>query len=280
MGALTVAQSRFIHVQLGGRLWEAIAERTRATGATTHDVVVAALHAYLGLDEVAYQTSTIGAVMDGVYHGDITVRELREYGDIGIGTFDALDGEMVMVDGVVYRIDGDCAAHVAADEARTPFATVTHWNAKHCSNVPPGTDLDGLQSRLDTIMSSHNYVYAVRAECRFASIRVRSVMPQEPETRLVDAIRSQTVRTFEGCEGTLVGFFTPEFLAHVNVAGLHLHFITRARDAGGHVLAAIVDAGTVMTDETTRLSLALPDTEEFRRAALAVDRDELHAAET
>jgi acetolactate decarboxylase len=275
-----MARSRFIHLQLGDRLWEAIVERTRATGATTHDVVVAALHAYLGLDEAAYQTSTIGAVMDGVYHGDITVRELREHGDIGIGTFDALDGEMIMVDGVVYRVDGHCAAHPAADEARTPFATVTHWTAKHSSNVPRGTDLAGLQSRLDTIMSSHNYLYAVRAECRFASIKVRSVKPQDPGTRLVDATRSQTVKTFEGCEGTLVGFFTPEFLAHVNVPGLHLHFITRARDAGGHVLAASVDEGTVMTDETTRLSLALPDSEEFRTAALAVDKDELQTAET
>ena len=275
-----MARSRFIHLQLDDRLWDAIVERTRATGTTTRDVVVSALNAYLGLDEAAYQTSTIGAVMDGVYHGDITVRELREHGDIGIGTFDALDGEMVMVDGVVYRIDGKCAAHVAADEARTPFATVTHWSAKHASDVPPGTDLAGLRSRLDTIMSSHNYVFAVRAECRFASIKVRSVKPQDPGTRLVDATRSQTVRTFERCEGTLVGFFTPEFLAHVSVPGLHLHFITRARDAGGHVLAATVDAGTVMTDETTRLSLALPDTDEFRSAALAVDKDELQTAET
>ncbi len=278
--AFTVARSRFIHLQLGDRLWETIAERARATGATTHDVVVAALRAHLGLDDTAFQTSTIGAVMDGVYHGDTTVRELREHGDLGIGTFDALDGEMVMVDGAVYRMDGDCAAHVAADEARTPFATVTHWTAKHSSNVRPGTDVAGLQAQLNTIMSSHNYVYAVRAECRFAWIKVRSVKPQEPGTRLVDATRSQTVRTFDGCDGTLVGFFTPEFLAHVNVPGLHLHFITRARDAGGHVLAASVDAGTVMTDETTRLSLALPDTEEFRRAALAVDKDELQTAET
>jgi acetolactate decarboxylase len=261
-------------------LWEAIRERSASTGMTTRDVVVASLQTYLGLDDAAFQTSTIGAVMDGVYHGDITVGELREHGDLGIGTFDALDGEMVMVDGSAYRIDADCRAHPAADAARTPFATVTHWIEKHSVEVPPGTDLGGLQSTLDTLMSSHNYLYAVRAECRFRSIRVRSVTPHEPGTRLVEATRSQSVRDLDGSEGTLVGFFTPAFLAHVGVPGLHLHFITHERDAGGHVLSLTVDAGTLMADETTHLSLALPDTDAFRLAELAVDQDELERAET
>ena len=129
-------------------------------------------------------------------------------------------------------------------------------------------------------MATHNYLYAVRADALFRSITVRSVRPQEPGTRLVDAVRTQTVRTFEDCEGTVVGFFTPEFLAHVGVPGLHLHFVTEDRTAGGHVLALTAERGTLMADETMRLSLALPDTEAFRRAALAVDEVELEAAES
>jgi acetolactate decarboxylase len=261
-------------------LWDAIRERSGATGMATRDVVVSALQQYLGLDDAAFQTSTIGAVMDGVYQGDTTVGELREHGDLGIGTFDGLDGEMVMVDGATYRIDAECRAQPASDDSRTPFATVTHWIAKHSVDVVPGTDLAGLQSALDVLMSSHNYLYAIRAECRFGSIRVRSVTPQASGTRLVEATRAQTVRDFDGSEGTLVGFFTPAFLAHVGVPGLHLHFITKERDAGGHVLALTIDRGTLMADETTRLSLALPDTDAFRLAELAVDEDELAVAET
>ena len=275
-----MAGSRFIHLMVSDPLWEAIRERRAETRSTTRDVVVAALQQYLGLDDAAFQTSTIGAVMDGVYQGDTTVGELREHGDLGIGTFDELDGEMVMVDGATYRIDAECRAHAASDDARTPFATVTHWIPKHSVDLAPGTDLAGLRSTLEVLMSSHNYLYAVRAECRFASIRVRSVTPQEPGTRLVEATRSQTVRDFDGSEGTLVGFFTPAFLAHVGVPGLHLHFITEGRDAGGHVLSLTVDRGTLMADETTRLTLALPETEAFRGAELAVDEDELEVAET
>lgn len=246
---------------------------------TTRDVVVASLQQYLGLDTAAFQTSTIGAVMDGVYHGDITVGELREHGDLGIGTFDALDGEMVMVDGTTYRIDADCRAHPAPDDARTPFATVTHWIPKHSVPIGPGTDVAGLQSALDALMPSHNYLYAVRAECRLRSVTVRSIGPQAEGTRLVDATHSQTVRTFEETDGTLVGFFTPRYLAHVGVPGLHLHFVTDARDAGGHVLSLAIERGTLMADETTRLSLSLPDTEGFRSAELAVDEHDLDAAE-
>jgi acetolactate decarboxylase len=275
-----LAGSRFIHLMVSDPLWEAIRERSGATGTATRDVVVSALQQYLGLDDAAFQTSTIGAVMDGVYQGDTTVGELREHGDLGIGTFDGLDGEMVMVDGATYQIDAECRAQPASDDARTPFATVTHWIPKHSVDVVPGTDLAGLQSALDVLMSSHNYLYAVRAECRFGSIRVRSVTPQAPGTRLVEATRAQTVRDFDGSEGTLVGFFTPAFLAHVGVPGLHLHFITKERDAGGHVLALTIDRGTLMADETTRLSLALPDTDAFRLAELAVDEDELAVAET
>jgi acetolactate decarboxylase len=275
-----VTGSRFIHLMVSDPLWEAIRRRKAASGFTTRDVVVTALHQYLGLDDAAFQTSTIGAVMDGVYRGDTTVGELREHGDLGIGTFDELDGEMVMVDGRTFRIDAECRAHQVSDRARTPFATVTHWIPKHSVDIRPGTGLPGLQSALDALMSSHNYLYAVRAECRFRAIKVRSVTPQEPGVRLVEATRSQAVRDFDGSDGTLVGFYTPSFLANVGVPGLHLHFITKERNAGGHVLALTIENGTLMADETTHLSLALPDTRAFRLAELAVDESELEVAET
>jgi acetolactate decarboxylase len=183
------------------------------------------------------------------------------------------------VDGTTYRIDADCRARPAADDARTPFATVTHWIPKHSVAIDPGTDVVGLQSALDALMPSHNYLYAVRAECRLDSITVRSMRPQAEGTPLVDAARSQTVRVFEDVQGTLVGFFTPTYLAHVGVPGLHLHFLTDTREMGGHVLALRIGSGTLMADETTRLSLALPDTAAFRSAELGFDEHALDAAE-
>ena len=49
-------------------------------------------------DEI-FQTSTMGALLDGVYDGDVSIREVLRHGDFGLGTFNSLDGEM-LVEGV------------------------------------------------------------------------------------------------------------------------------------------------------------------------------------
>ena len=54
-------------------------------------------------DREIYQTSTMGALLNGVYEGDVTIRELLRHGDFGLGTFNGLDGEMLVLDGVCYR---------------------------------------------------------------------------------------------------------------------------------------------------------------------------------
>lgn len=50
-----------------------------------------------------YVYSTLDALMAGVYDGDLTVSELSAKGDFGLATFNHLDGEMIMLDGVCMR---------------------------------------------------------------------------------------------------------------------------------------------------------------------------------
>ena len=57
--------------------------------------------------ETLYQVSTIDALMQGAYEGVQPVSEIRKHGDFGIGTFDALDGEMIVLDGTVYQAKAD-----------------------------------------------------------------------------------------------------------------------------------------------------------------------------
>src|SRR3712207_8423939 len=54
-----------------------------------------------------FQTSTIEALLDGNYEGDVTFAELEDRGDFGLGTFDALDGEMIALDGDFYQVRAD-----------------------------------------------------------------------------------------------------------------------------------------------------------------------------
>ena len=57
-----------------------------------------------------YQSSTINALLEGVYDGDMTYGQLRRHGDFGIGTFNALDGEMIGFDGRFWQITGDSSS--------------------------------------------------------------------------------------------------------------------------------------------------------------------------
>ena len=53
-------------------------------------------------DDAMYQVSLMQAFMHGEYDGVITVGDFKTYGDIGLGTFEGVNGEMIILDGVVY----------------------------------------------------------------------------------------------------------------------------------------------------------------------------------
>ena len=46
-------------------------------------------------------------ILSGNYDGALTVAQYKAAGNFGIGTFEGLDGEAVLLDGVVYQVKGD-----------------------------------------------------------------------------------------------------------------------------------------------------------------------------
>src|ERR671910_2342862 len=76
------------------------------------------------LHHTLFQTSTIDALLEGNYEGDVSFAELGDRGDFGLGTFDALDGEMICLDGNFYQIKADGRAYAVEKRTRTPFAVV------------------------------------------------------------------------------------------------------------------------------------------------------------
>ena len=53
-----------------------------------------------------FQVSLLQGLTFGDYHGSVSVKDLKRKGDAGLGTFDGLDGEMIMLDGSVYKAKG------------------------------------------------------------------------------------------------------------------------------------------------------------------------------
>jgi acetolactate decarboxylase len=210
--------------------------------------------------DVLFQISTINALMNGAYEGEITFQELKRHGDMGIGTFDALDGEMIGLEGRFYQIKADGVAYPVPDSMTTPFAVVTPFEADKTVYLQDGMDYEGLQRYLDRLIPDKTIFYAVEITGTFQFIKTRSVPRQEqPYPPLVEAVKGQTIFEFHDIKGTIVGFRCPDSVkGGINVPGYHLHFITVDRKAGGHLLACQLQQGTVALDYTSKFFMVLP----------------------
>ena len=221
-----------------------------------------------GLGEI-FQTSTMGALLDGVYEGNVSIRELLRHGDFGLGTFNSLDGEMLVLNGVCHQLRGDGSATVADLDELTPFAAVTWFHSDHTIHVSEPCDRAGLKSLIDGALDSTNLMVAVRVVGDFSMLRTRTVtMQQRPYRPFTEATQEQQELTLADVTGTLAGFRMPEYEQGISVAGYHSHFITEDRRHGGHALDYRLVRGTVDISVRSELHLSLQRTTQFLRANL------------
>jgi acetolactate decarboxylase len=154
--------------------------------------------------EVLFQYSTIDALMAGVYDGQLTISALKKQGNLGLGTFNALDGEMVVVDGKVYQVTVDGKVTKAPDSGKIPFAAVTFFSPKIFVPLKKATNLTELADLIDKALPTKNIMYAVKIEGRFPRMKARSVPRQtRPYSSLAQALEKQTVFAFTDVEGTM-----------------------------------------------------------------------------
>lgn len=223
-----------------------------------------------------YQVSTINAILDGVYDGDVTYAELSRHGDFGLGTFNHLDGEMVAVDGRFFHLRSDGSATPVAPEERTPFAAVTFFEADTTHRLEGAMERAEVEAVVDRLAPSGNLFYALRIDGRFTRVVTRTVPIQAPPyPPLTEVTANEPITTFTDVAGTLVGFRTPDYAQGIGIAGYHLHFLTAAHDGGGHVLDFTLGEGALQIGTEAELHLCLPQTREF----LAADLDGHDSAE-
>jgi acetolactate decarboxylase len=225
-----------------------------------------------------YLCAPVNALVEGIYEEKIPLAQVRQHGDFGLGTFDDLDGEMVMLDGRVYQVAGDGRVREVTEPAATPFACVTFYTPATHDDLHEELAHADFQDWILRLLPSPNIFYALRIEGSFADVKVRSVPKQANYRPLVEVTRDEPVFTFAETEGTLAGFFTPSFVASLNVPGLHLHYLSTDRRQGGHLLECRPRRVRASVQFISTLELALPMsldylTWDFTRDA-AADLDE------
>jgi acetolactate decarboxylase len=219
-----------------------------------------------------YQVSTLNALLAGGYDGQLSLGELKRHGDFGIGTFEALDGEMAILDGVVYQVPFNGTARVMPDTARTPFASVLFFRPGNHADLGSIATLSQMEKRLDSTLPSPNLFYALRVDGRFSYVKTRSVPRQaKPYPPLAEVAKGQAVFEFRDVEGALIGLKCPAYANGLNVPGYHWHFLTADRTAGGHVLDLALDGLTAQVQSIREFTLTLPGEGDF--LGLDISRD-------
>lgn len=218
---------------------------------------------------VLFQASTIGALLEGAFEGDVTFEELAEHGDLGLGTLNGLDGEMIAVDGYFFRADEDGLCEEIAPQARTPFAALTWFESSLELELEGPMAYADMLAELDRVAADPEASCAVRIDGEFERIRARSVPRQLPPYRsLAEVVADQHVFEFTEIEGTVVGFRFPDYARGLEAEGYHLHFISADRERGGHVLDCRPRRASAAIDLSGELHVELPPGVELASAEL------------
>ena len=244
-----------------------------ARRATSFDsVVTAALSQYFQSGRHrAYQISTSAALVQGVSEGAVSSRKLLANGDFGVGTFKHLDGEMVVLDGVIYQVRGDGLVEARRDDFRIPFAVVCRFQPDEKFEVGEIASVDDLERACDPHRESENLFYALRVDGVFERVHTRAVKAASEGTRLLAAAETQPEFRFQDIEGTLVCIWSPRYSSSFSIPGYHFHFISKDRTKGGHVLDCSARTLRAGIQTLFEYDVRLPEAGPFLKENLAVD---------
>jgi len=234
------------------------------------NLVGAALREYLlSSPRRMFQISTSTALVEGVYAGSVLSSTLLEHGDFGVGTFEGLDGEMVILDGEIYQAAGNVRRR--SDDFLVPFASVTHFREDAVVQIEKVACLKDIELACDPHRVSGNLFYAIRVDGVFDAIHARAVHPVPRGNRLLDAAQAQLEFHFQNVEGTLVCLWSPRYSSSFSVPGYHFHFISKDRTKGGHVLDCSAQQLRAHIQIVSEYDVRLPEAGSFLTADLSRD---------
>ncbi len=178
--------------------------------------------------KTVYQTAPIISLIKGVMNDNVTLSEVKKHGDFGLGTFNGVDGEMIELNGIIYRIGNTGKAEIPPDTTKTPFAAVVNFKADKTIEINDTLNFKQINELIDKSLPSLNNIYAIKITGTFKAVKTRSEFKQtKPYNNLGDVLKHQVVFNLGKVQGTMVGFRFPKYLNNVNVSGLSFPFLNK-----------------------------------------------------
>lgn len=208
--------------------------------------------------DAIYQYSSKNGLLANNYIGDLSVKTIKEKGDFGLGTFNMVDGEMVISDGNVYQVTTKSKINNMHDEVLSPFVVTKFFSSDTTFLVRGGMSLDSLKTVLSNVLINKNTPVAVKIKAKFTSLKSRSVdKAQNLSTTLEEIVAKQTVFNFNDVDGKIIGFWYPEYFDGVNFTGFHLHSLLNDLSGGGHLLDCKLENAVVEIDYASGVEIEL-----------------------
>ena len=232
-----------------------------------------------------YQVSTLQALALGYSRAVVSVGELLRKGDTGLGTFEDVNGEMIVMGGCCYRADQDGRVNVVAPNTGVPFAAVATLYGDQRFALDEMPNIESVRSELTERIEGRfglNSMHVVRIDGEFQKVDARSESPYRSHHVTLKEILGETQKAFlfENIRGSLVGVYFPDYMDGINMPGWHLHFLSEDRTKGGHVFDVSVRTGVARVDKISSMELDLPREAAFDTYALKQDlHDEIKSVE-
>lgn len=217
--------------------------------------------------DVFYHYNIWPAFVNKIYDGTLSARELKTKGDIALGSYNALDGELIMLDGKLYQITEDGIMRKPDDYAKIAYTNATFFEPDQSFELNAISNYDSLRAMINKNLPTKNIFYAFKIYGKFRNMKCGGLHKQDKpyNTGLDVLIPTRPVFERKEFEGTMVGFYCPDFMTGISVPGYHLHFISKDEKFGGHVMEFEADKLTVETDHISEYNFVLPQTDEFKK---------------
>ena len=228
------------------------------------------------MENKMYQVSTLQALALGYSRAVINVGKLLQEGDTGLGTFEDINGEMIVMDGHCYRADKSGCVTVVASETGVPFAAVAKLYGEQQFQLKDMPDISSIRTELTRKIEERfglNSMHIVRIDGKFIKVDARSEAPYRSHHVSLKEVLSKTQEAFvfENIRGSLVGVYFPDYMDGINMPGWHLHFLSEDRSKGGHVFDVSMKEGAAKVDKLTNIFINLPKEAAFDTYSLKQD---------
>lgn len=232
-----------------------------------------------------FQVSTLQALALGYTKPVVTAKEMIENGDIGLGTFESVDGEMIILDGVCYQAKQDGSIVSSPDSTGVPFAVAASVENGKKFKMEKMENIEAVKTRLTLSIDEDfalNSIHVARIDGWFESVHARAGAPYQSQHVSLKDILSKTQKDFcfEGLYGTLVCVYFPDYMDGINASGWHMHFLSKDKKLGGHVFEASMSSGECQIKRLDSIEIKLPSDPAFDVYALKeASKDEIKEVE-